>query len=157
MIPTIGLLLLFLLVPDSLLAKPLRIGTFDVDASPPVGSPMAYDPTKEVETALSCRGIVLVSKDQPIVLCAVDWIGIGNEGHREFREALARAAGTIPQRVAVHTLHQHDAPWCDFSTDALAEKHGVHREVFDSPFARDVIRRAAAALRRAVQNTRPVT
>jgi hypothetical protein len=157
MIRTIGLLLLILVVPATRWAKPLRVGTFDVDASPPVGSPMAYDPTKEVETPLSCRGIVLVGEGQPIVLCAVDWIGISNGGHREFREALAGAAGTTPQRVAVHSLHQYDAPWCDFSADALAEQYGIHREVFDSPFARDVIRRAAAAVRKAVKNAQPVT
>jgi hypothetical protein len=157
MIRTIGLLLLFVAVPVTQWAKPLRVGTFDVDASPPIGSPMAYDLTKEVETPLTCRGIVLVSEDRPIVLCAVDWIGISNGGHREFREALARAAGTTPQRVTVHSLHQHDAPWCDFSADALAEQNGLHREVFDSSFARDVIRRAAAAVRKAVENARPVT
>jgi hypothetical protein len=157
MIRTIGLLILFLAAPATEVATPLRVGTFDVDASPPVGSPMAYDPTKEVETPLTCRGVVLVGKDQPIVLCAVDWIGIANDGHREFREALARAAGTTPQRVTVHALHQHDAPSCDFSADALAEQYGIHREVFDSPFARDVIRRAATAVRKAVENARPIT
>ncbi|MCI0722476.1 MAG: hypothetical protein L0338_26430, partial [Acidobacteria bacterium] len=92
-----------------------------------------------------------------IVLCAVDWIGIANDGHREFREELARAAGTTHQRVAVHSLHQHDAPKCDFSADALAEQHGIRREVFDSPFAREVIRRAAVAVRKAVADARPVT
>jgi hypothetical protein len=157
MIRAIGLLLFFLATLLTGVAKPLRVGTFDVDASPPVGSPMAYDATKEVETPLTCRGIVLVGEGQPIVLCAVDWIGIGNDGNREFRNALARGAGTTAQRVAVHTLHQHDAPWCDFSTDALAEEYGIHREVFDSPFARDVIRRTALAVRKAVENARPVT
>lgn len=50
----------------------LRIGTFDVDASPPIGSPLAYDPTKGVETPLSCRGIVIAGAGRPIVHCAVD-------------------------------------------------------------------------------------
>src|SRR5262245_2142752 len=89
-------------------AEPLRIAMFDVDASPPLGSPLAYDPTKAVTTPLSCRGIVLLGREPPIVLCAVDWIGIGNDGHREFRERLAEAADTTPDRVAVHALHQHD-------------------------------------------------
>ena len=132
MIRAIGLLLFFLATLLTGVAKPLRVGTFDVDASPPVGSPMAYDLAKEVETPLTCRGVVLVGQGQPIVLCAVDWIGIANDGHREFREALARAAGTTPQRVAVHSLHQHDAPSCGFSADALAEQYGIHRAVFDS-------------------------
>ena len=77
-------------------AGPLKVGVFDVDASPPIGSPMAYDPTKEVTTPLSCRGIVLLGDEAPVVLCAVDWIGIGNGGNREFRERLAAAAGTTP-------------------------------------------------------------
>jgi len=157
MLRTIGVLMLFPAATPTEMAEPLRVGTFSVDASPPVGSPMAYDPTKEVETPLTCRRVVLVGKQQPIVLCAVNWIGIANDGHREFREALARAAGTTPQRVAVHSLHQHDAPWCDFSADALAGQYGIHRKVFDSPFAREVIRGTSAAVRKGVENARPVT
>src|SRR5438093_2849464 len=84
----------------------LKVGVFAVDASPPVGSPMAYDRTKEVLHPLSCRGVVLTGDGQPIVLCAVDWIGIGNDGQTEFRAALAKSAGTTAERVSVHTLHQ---------------------------------------------------
>ena len=58
------------------------------------------------------------------MLCAVDWIGIANDGQVEFRQALAEAAGTEPKRVAVHTLHQHDAPFCDFSTDRMLAPMG---------------------------------
>ena len=91
-------------------AEPLKVGVFAVDASPPIGSPLAYDPTEKVALALSCRGVVLIGDGKPVVLCAVDWIGIANGGQTEFREALAEAAGTEPGRVVVHTLHQHDAP-----------------------------------------------
>lgn len=138
-------------------AAGLRVGVFDVDASPPIGSPLAYNPTIEVTSPLRCRGIVLVGVDQPIVLCAVDWIGIGNDGHREFCEQLAVAAGTTADRVSVHVLHQHDAPWCDFSADQLAKDEGVTDGSFDAAFARDVIRRAAAAVKEAVQQAKPVT
>jgi hypothetical protein len=144
-------------------AEPLKVGVFAVDASPPLGSPMAYDPTKGVVHPLSCKGVVLVGEGQPIVLCAVDWIGIGNDGQTEFRRALAQAAGTDPSRVKVHTLHQHDAPTCDFSTArVLAEQGGVppdtfNHEVFDAVFARDVIARASAAAQVATAKARPVT
>ena len=70
-------------------AEPLKVGVFAVDASPPVGSPLAYDPTKGVVHPLSCRGVVLIGEGQPVVLCAVDWIGIANDGQVEFRQALA--------------------------------------------------------------------
>src|SRR5271166_5953596 len=108
-------------------AEPLQVGVFAVDASPPIGSPLAYDQTKGVTHPLSCRGVVLIGEGRPVVLCAVDWIGIANDGQLEFRQALAAAAGTGPERVAVHTLHQHDAPACDFSTDRLLAKHGINR------------------------------
>ena len=136
---------------------PLKAGFFAVDASPPVGSPLAYDPTKGVVHPLSCRGLVLVGEGGPVVVCAVDWIGIGNDGQVEFREALAKAAGTTPDRVAVHTLHQHDAPACDFTADKLLAGQGINREVFDAAFERDVISRAASALKASLAQTRPVT
>lgn len=98
----------------------LRVATFDVDATPPVGSLMAYDPvTNRWDLGLRARGIVLVGAGEPIVLCAVDWIGLANEGHDAFRQGLAAAAATSPQRVAVHALHQHDAPDCDCSAEAV--------------------------------------
>src|SRR5260370_36947651 len=93
---------------------PLRVGVFRVDVSPPLGSPVAYAPARKIEDPLSARGVVLLGAGQPIVLCAVDSIGIGNEGYEQWREGLAQAAGTTPNRVAVHPLHQNDTPRHDF-------------------------------------------
>ncbi|WP_206028709.1 hypothetical protein [Thalassoroseus pseudoceratinae] len=136
---------------------PLRVGTFSVDASPPVGSPLAYDPCESVQLPLACRGIVLLGNDKPIVLCAVDWIGIGNGGNDEWRAELAKAAGTTPSRVSVHTLHQHDAPLCDFETADLLAKHGLDGYRFDNEFAREVISQAADTVRFAIEKAVPVT
>ena len=103
---------------SSSVLPPLRAATFDMDVTPPIGSRMAYDPvTNSWDLGLRARGLVLLGAGPPIVLCAVDWIGIGNEGHDAFRRALADAADTIPSRVAVHTVHQHDAPACDFGAE----------------------------------------
>ena len=151
LLPTLGVLAV-------LAGMPVKVGVFAVDASPPIGSPLAYDPTKEVVLPLSCRGVVLVGDGRPVVLCAVDWIGIGNDGQAEFRRALAEAAGTEPNRVAVHTLHQHDAPACDFTEARLLAEHGADpAAVLDVPFARRVIARAAEAVKRAAAEARPVT
>lgn len=136
--------------------RQLRIGTFDVDASPPVGSLMAYDPVQGVQTPLSCRGIVILGSGNPIVLCAVDWIGIGNEGHRFFREKLAEAISTTPDRVAVHTLHQHDAPRCDFSVERILQNEKLPGGQFDPHFARTVIHNATQAVRKAMAQAQPV-
>lgn len=153
----ISALLLCLVFITPIRAETLRVGMFAVDASPPVGSPLAYDPTKGVQSPLSCRGIVLLGAEKPIVLCAVDWIGISNDGQTVFREALANAAKTDTLHVAVHTLHQHDAPRCDFSAEQLLKEHGLEGAGFDPRFARDVVRRTAIAMKTAVEKAQPVT
>jgi hypothetical protein len=137
----------------------LRLVTFDVDATPAVGSPMAYDPVRRLdELTLRCRGIVLLGAEQPIVLCAVDWIGIANEGQDAFRDGLAAAAGTTRERVAVHALHQHDAPGCDFTAERLIHELGLAGYGrFDGEFHRQVIERAATAIRAALPAAQPVT
>ncbi|NNJ24995.1 hypothetical protein [Alienimonas chondri] len=136
-----------------------RLATFDVDATPPVGAQMAYDPVRRVdELTLRCRGLVLLGADAPIVLCAVDWIGIANGAHDAFREQLAAAAGTTPDRVAVHTLHQHDAPGADFTAERILADLGVtNYRRFDSRFPREVLRRVAAAVHEAIPSARPIT
>ena len=120
----------------------LRLATFDIDATPPVGYMMAYDPVvKTWDLSLRARGIVLLGSGKPIVLLAVDWIGISNESQDEFKRALAEAAGTIQERVAVHTLHQHDAPRGDIQND----------------FVLAVIYRLQTAVRSSLTNTQPIT
>lgn len=153
----IAALLLVLVSVTPLRAESLRVGVFAVDASPPVGSPLAYDPTKAVETPLSCRGVVLLGAEKPIVLCAVDWIGISNGGQTVFKGWLADAAGTELDRVVVHTLHQHDAPRCDFTAAEMLRRHGLTGAGFDGRFAMDVLNRAANGVRKAVTDAQPVT
>jgi hypothetical protein len=133
---------------------PLRIATFRADVTPPLGTPLcdALCPSaKEVVDPLSARGIILLGAGKPIVLCAVDWVGIGNTGHDAFRDALAEAAKTTPDRVCVHCLHQHDAPGCDFLADDILKPHGLGDKLFDTAFARKAIRRVADAVREAVK------
>src|SRR5688572_30462546 len=136
----------------------LRLATFDIDATPPIGSIMAYDPvTNKWDLGLRARGLVLMGAGEPIVLCAVDWIGIANEGHDAFREALARAAGTTPKRVAVHTLHQHDAPECDFSAERILQDEGLDLRQYDGRFQRQVISNLARRVRECVPRAQPIT
>jgi hypothetical protein len=140
---------------------PLAIAAFRIDATPPMGTPLCdalCQPASAVDDPLSARGVVLVPAGQaPIVLAAFDWVGIGNDGNIAFREALAEAAGTTINRVAVHALHQHDAPGCDFSADVLATEHGLGGKLFNVEFARQTIERLADAVREAKGRLQPVT
>jgi len=136
----------------------LQLATFDIDATPPIGSHMAYDPvTNTWNLGLRARGIVLLGAGDPIVLCALDWIGIANEGHDAFRSALATAAGTQPSRVAVHTLHQHDAPDCDFSAERILKNAGLDTRQYEGTFQRRVISNLATAVRASLPRAQPVT
>jgi hypothetical protein len=119
---------------------------------------MAYDPvTNWWDLGLRARGIVLWGAGPPIALCAMDWIGIANEGHDEFRRALAEAAGTTPARVAVHAVHQHDAPECDFGAERILREAGIAPMNFDGSFAREVIRRLEIAVRQSREQSQPIT
>ena len=145
-------------VPNPSPALALRAATFDVDATPPVGSMMAYDPvTNHWELGLRARGLVLLGAGEPIVLCAVDWIGLANEGHDAFCDALAHAAGTSPRRVAVHSLHQHDAPDCDFSAERILKEAGVAPRQYEGRFQRQVLADLERAVRESLPRAQPVT
>lgn len=135
----------------------LEVSVFEVDASPPVGSPLAYDPTIAVESPLSCRGIVLMGEGRPIVLCTIDWLGLSNGGYQSFRHSLAKAAGTTVDRVTIHALHQHDAPRWDLSTNELLAPYEINEQFFDKDFAMEVEKRAALALRQSLAVAQPVT
>ena len=116
---------------------PLTLSVFDIDATPPAGTMLAYDTMAgRWDLGLRARGVVLMGAGQPIVLCAVDWIGISNESNELFRERLALAAHTSRERVALHTLHQHDAPICDFSAEKLLKEAGLPAYAFEGSFAR---------------------
>ena len=54
----------------------LHVSVFQSDATPPLGTPVAYALARKIEDPLSARGIVLLGVGKPIVLCAVDWISI---------------------------------------------------------------------------------
>lgn len=137
----------------------VRLATFDVDATPPLQAQMAYKQVVRLDDlTLRCRGVVILGAGDPIVLCAIDWIGVGNEGHDAFREGLAEAAGTAFERVAVHAVHQHDAPVCDFTTERVLREWGVPGPTpVDGDFHRQVIARAAAAVRESLPNARRIT
>ena len=141
-------------------AAQLKIATFQADATPPLGSPLcngAVRPATEITTPLTARGVVLLGAGEPIVLCAFDWVGIANESYDRFRQALADAVGTTAERVALHTLHQHDAPGSDFATERLLAQHGLDRRYSNADFDAQVMERVAAAAKTALPRAQSVT
>lgn len=141
-------------------AEGLRIAPFRYDVTPPVGHPLCggwITPVVDVEDALEAVGYVLLGAGAPIVVCAVDWTGILNEAHVRWRQALAEAAGTTPERVAVQCVHQHDAPFVCLRTQELLDEQKAGLINVDVPFFKECLERGAAAVRAAVQHAMPLT
>jgi len=142
---------------QSLLAGELKIITFNEDVTPALGVPVAYAPARKIVTPLYARGIVLLSDERPVVLCAVDAIGIGNEGYDTWRQELAEAANTTADRVAVHSLHQHDAPRFDFATGKIMETQGLAGKNYDNEYTRECIRKVSNAIKAKWKTSQTVT
>ncbi len=142
-------------------ASDVRIATFQADVTPPLGSPLCHGNVSNalcVVDPLTARGVVLLAAEQkPIVLCAVDWVVNSNAGYDEWRRTLAEAVGTTVERVAVHTVHQHDTPGCDFSTEELLAEQGLTNRFSNVPFMHEAIARTAKAAREAMREPKTVT
>jgi hypothetical protein len=149
-----------LLVAHAAYAAQPSICTFQCDATPPLGSPLCYasvEAAQEIVDPLTVRGVVLLGAGEPIVLCAVDWVGIANASYDEFRQALAEAAGTSIDRVALHMLHQHDAPGADSEAESLLASRSLSGKMYHLAHFRKTVAGAADALRQSLTTARPFT
>ena len=125
------------------------VATFRAEVTPPVGHPLCAGwtaPAIGVTDSLSALGLVLVGDGDPIVLCALDWCEISNGDHLLWRETLAQAVGTTPDRVAVQSVHQHNAPWPDQEAERLLTERGAPGLVMDVDWCAAALDRVAAAV-----------
>lgn len=154
-------LLIFLsLLAVPVLGAPLRLATFRADVTPPVGAPLCgglVKPVAGVSEPLLALGVVILSDDKPVVLCAVDWCEIRAGDHVHWREVLAQAAGTTPERVAVQSLHQHNAPIGDSAAHKLLAGCPSPPAVLDLEWAERALQGVATSIKTALQNPQPVT
>src|SRR5262245_34905502 len=150
------------LAAHSAAAEPtnLLIAPFRFDVTPPVGHPLCggwIKPAVDCDDELEAIGFALLGAGEPIVICAVDWTGILNEAHVAWRTALAEAAGTTPDRVAVQCVHQHDAPFVCLHAERLVEDQHAGLQVVEIDFFRGCLDRAKRAIKVAIPLARPVT
>jgi hypothetical protein len=158
------------LFTQSLLAAPLlhlhaaetglRIATFEVDVTPPLESPLCHGnvmPVKQILTPLLARGMVILGSGQPIVLCAMDWVALANASNVIIRERIAKAVGTTSDRVAVHTVHQHNAPGSDLDTEQLLAEHGLGGRFSNAQLDQRLFQAIADAARDSMTRAESVT
>jgi len=137
-----------------------RLSTFAADVTIPLGHRcMGILPqkSKSIADPLECRGFVIRSPRGVFVLAAVDWCEIRNGAYDEWRDALAKAAGTSRERVLVCSLHQHDAPVCDRGAQELLDGVGMKRELYDPEFLATCLRSVGEAITKSLETSQPVT
>src|SRR5882672_9486060 len=134
---------------------PMQIAVFSDDVTCPIGHPCmggGIPVAQKIEDPLLARGFVLLGKVDPIVVVAVDWCEIRNEAFELWRSRLAEAAHTVPARVIVASIHQHDAPIADFEAQRLLEKRASPGAICQIDFVAAAIDRVARALRVALKS-----
>ena len=138
----------------------LEISTFECDVTPPLGTPLAggvIEPATVIDDPQYALGFVLHGDEDPIVLVAVDCLGIYGTAHDRFLQAVAEAAQTRPQRVLLCSVHQHDASWHAPDAQKLAEELDVDWVFCDVNHFEHTIESTVAALRESLSNRRRVT
>ena len=137
-----------------------QFAMFRLDVTPPVGHPLLgnqFAPSTSVLDPLESRGFVLTGTDRTIVLVSIDWCELRNDAFQRWRTVLADAAGTTPERVLVHTVHQHDAPYFDLTAQKLLAASKPGGKMLDADFHEDCVQRAAAAVKDCLKKVRPLT
>ena len=152
-----------LLTSDSVAAdKPgdLRLATFRFDVTPPEGHSLCggwIRPVVGVDDPLEAMGYVLLGIGKPIVVCAVDWTGLANSAHIQWRKALADAAKTTIDRVAVQCVHQHNAPFACMDAQAIVQEQGDLPDIVNPVFFDRCLKNARDAVTKSLKKTIPVT
>ncbi len=138
----------------------LHLAPFRFDVTPPKGHSCCggwIKPVEAVDDPLEAIGLVLLGSGKPVVLCAVDWTGLLNEAHLQWRAALAEAAATTPDRVAVHCVHQHNAPFACLDAQRIVEMQGGLPDIIQADFFRQCLDRGRESIQQAVGRARPLT
>lgn len=115
----------------------LRLASFRFDITPPKGHSLCggwIKPVIDVDDPLEAIGYVLLGVGKPIVICVLDWTGLLNTAHLRWRQTLAEAAGTTPDRVAVQCVHQHNAPFACLDAQAIVDAQGDLPDIIDPDF-----------------------
>ena len=141
-------------------ASGFSIAPFRFDVTPPLGHALLaglIPSALAVDDPLEAIGYVLLGAGTPIVVCAVDWAALMNEAHLAWRTALADAAGTTPDRVAVQCVHQHNTPFVCPDARATAAQYPELPEMYDVAFFETCLERGRRAVREALLRPEALT
>ncbi|MGI8908506.1 MAG: hypothetical protein ACR2IE_18680 [Candidatus Sumerlaeaceae bacterium] len=117
---------------------PLQLAIFEADITTPLGHPLMFGgapPATHIVDAQLAKGIILKWNDAPpIVLVALDWCEIRNEGYDQWRDAIAQAVSTSRDRVMLQCVHQHAAMYGDPEAEKRLRASGCPTSSMDLAF-----------------------
>lgn len=138
----------------------LSLSTFRFDVTPPMGHPLCggwIKPVVGYDDSLEALGLVLLGAGKPIVICAVDWTGLLNDAHIAWRQALAEAASTTPDRVAVQCVHQHNAPFACLEGQRIVAAQPGLPPIVDLAFFEECRQRGRRAVTESLRRIQSLT
>ena len=138
----------------------LRLASFSFDITPPKGHSLCggwIKPVIDIDDPLEAIGYVLSGYGKPIVICVLDWTGLLNSAHLRWRQRLAEAAGTTPDRVAVQCVHQHNAPFACLDAQAIVAAQGDLPDIVDPDFFDRCLNTGYNAVKDSIKHSLPVT
>ena len=138
----------------------VRLASFRVDVTPPIGDGPCVGcmpKVSRVEHPLELRGVVLRSGEDSYVIAAIDFCGICNTSDEVLRDAMAKAAGTTRERVALQSLHQHSAPILDADAVRILHGEGSPELAKHILFTNEIAQRTAVAVEGSLGEMKVVT
>jgi hypothetical protein len=138
----------------------IHLAPFRFDVTPPIGHGCCGNWIKPIEgydDPMEAIGFVITGVGKPIVICSVDWTGLLNEAHVAWRTAMAEAAQTSPDRVAVQVVHQHNAPFACLEAAKLVADQGDLPPMLNVDFFNRCLDAARTAVAQAMHRGERVT
>ena len=138
----------------------LSLANFRVDVTPPIGDGPCVGcmpKVSSIEHPLEMRGVVLRSGEDSYVIAAIDFCGICNTSDEVLRDAMAKAAGTTRERVALQSLHQHSAPILDADAVRILHGSGSPELAKHIQFTNEIAQRTSIAIEGSLSEMKTVT
>ncbi len=145
---------------ESSSSQALKVSSFRFDCTPPIDHPLCgglVQPAKRVDDRLEGLGIIIEGASRPFVVLSVDWTGVLNATHDLWREKLAKAVDTTKDRVLIHCVHQHDAPFACLDFNKIVEKAEGLGPTIHKSFLLECIKRSTEAVKKARSQLQPLT
>jgi hypothetical protein len=150
------LVLLFGCLPVVPAAPRLRVASFRASATPEAGDPLIWvTPAEKIEDPLWAKGVVIEDGKTRVVLCAIDWCGIGGAADLLLRTRIAEAAAMRVAQVALQSVHQHTAPYIDGDGYRILTKLHSPPLMMSAASLERLAGRMAAAVRQAMHRLEP--